>query len=433
MSGLDELTKKYNALNMAPPLVPAPNFSTEEFLELSRELEKHHSVFYRLWNLGKPIFTDKIKTAAVTFDRLGDSINFLLNYDYWTKLTSTQKQFIICHESLHVILNHGVRMKNASNMNLTNKALDIVVNHGLIERFGFNRKEADPGNRYCWTDTVFPGKKNVPTDKAFEYYYNLLEVESQNGGASSGEIADDHQGLGDFEPLLRKLNEDMMDFEKETIKDMVQKHFQQDNDGGQQAGTSAGNIWVFANVGAVKKKRKWETVIKKWAHKQIKDETEEQWARTNRRMLFFEGDLVIPTEADMEGYDQQKIQVWFFQDTSGSCSGFVDRFFKAASSLPTDRFDVKMHCFDTSVYETTLESKKLYGFGGTTYNCIENYIQAHIKKHGLPYPKAVFIITDGYGSPVRPERPERWHWFLSHSYTQYVPPTSARYMLKDYE
>jgi hypothetical protein len=444
---------------MTPPSQPEskvyPPFSDEEFLELSRELEGHHGLFYRLWNLGKPVFSDKIPTAGVYFDRVGACVNFLLNYDFWQTQTLEQKLFVICHECLHVALNHGIRMQNNKDPMLTNQALDIVVNHSLVERFLFERDKVDPQNIYCWVDTVFSPDSQIATDKSFEHYYNLLEAqkkaqmgtgeagESQPGGSGQGRhTVDSHDDLSnqDFRELIESLNETLSDSEKESLQPVIERHCEKPSQGA-LAGREGGSGWTFAKVGKVKKKRKWETIIKRWASKYIRDNVEEQWARTNRRMLFFEGDLVIPTEAEVDGFDEGRIQVWFFQDTSGSCYGFIDRFFKAAMSLPSDRFDVKMHCFDTRVFETTLESKKLYGFGGTSFSCIEAYIQRYIKAHDQPYPKAVFVITDGCGDRVTPEMPSRWHWFLdayndtwTRNYIETcIPKTCNRYNLGDFE
>lgn len=385
--------------------------------------------------MGKPSFTDTVKTAAVTFDKVGQSIEFLINYEFWNGLSKIERQFVICHESLHIILNHGVRMINNKNPRLTNQALDIVVNHNLIEKFNFSRKDVDPENKYCWVDTVFPEKENIPADKAFEFYYNLLEIQDQKSPSSNSgnQTVDNHEGMEGSEDIIKELNEQMSDIEKEALKGMVEKHFVQDREGEHSIGTTSGGGWVFANCGVVKKKKKWETVIKKWAMKHMKDAQEEQWARTSRRMMFFNNDLIIPTEAEIEGYEKQKIQVYAFQDTSGSCAGFKDRFFKAFLSLPTDKFNIKMHCFDTQVFETTLESKKLYGFGGTSFTCIENYIQNYVNKHNLIYPKAVWILTDGYGNFVKPQLPQNWYWFLSSSYTSCIPANSKIFMLKDFE
>ena len=387
--------------------VEFPKFDDEEFLFLSRELEQHHAVFYKLWNLGKPQFTDKIFTASVGFNKVGDCIEFFINYDFWKTLTTFQKQFIICHECLHVILNHGVRLVGAEHE--TNKALDIVVNHSLIERFGFNRKDFDPDNKYCWVDTVFKDKE-IPTDKFFEYYYNLLNEGNYKDNPS---LVDDHSNLGGMEDLIKKLNDELNQDDKNSLKEFIEKNFEEEN---KEAGNSSGNYWIFVDVGKVKQKRKWETVIKKWASKFVNDKSEDQWAVKNRRMLLLDENLIIPTEAEIESPERNKIQVWFFQDTSGSCSGFRERFFTAAKSLPTDRFDVKMHCFDTRVFETTLESGKLYGFGGTSFSCIEDYIQSYMRNNNIKKYPTVFVITDGYGDIVNPQVPQNWYLFIKGSF-----------------
>ena len=103
----------------------------------------------------------EIPTACVRFDKAGQTIDFLINHDYWNTLTNEQKKFVICHECLHVILYHGLRINNLfdNDLNIANQALDIVVNHLLIDRFDFNRSDVDPDNKLCWVDTVFQKNK----------------------------------------------------------------------------------------------------------------------------------------------------------------------------------------------------------------------------------------------------------------------------------
>lgn len=413
-------------------------FSNEEFFSLSRELEKHHSIFDRLWSLGKPTFTQEIPTAAVFFDKVGESIDFKINPDFWGTLNDVQKKFVISHECLHVILYHGFRINqlNKSELQIANLALDVVVNHSLVDKFGFDRALSDPDNKYCWVDTVF--SENPPeVGKYYEFYYNLLEKLKENGsdlGDLQGSVLDDHDGLSSFNTseFEDKIKDLVSSEELESLSDFVEAQTEDIQDITKEAGCSPGNTFRLASAGKVKKKRKWETVIKKWASKYMKDNDVEQWARRNRRFSFMANDFMIPTDQEVEEFEKDRIQVWFFQDTSGSCSGFVDRFFKAAKSLPLDRFDVKMHCFDTRVYETTLESRKLYGFGGTTFSCIEIYIQNYMKAHNVPYPKAVFIITDGYGNNVYPEKADRWYWFIQGS-PYLIPKASHHFNLRDYE
>lgn len=419
---------------------------SEEFLSISNELEKFHSIFYQMWKMGEPTYVTDSPTAFIQFDKKGDFVAFCINREFWEKLTFDEKLFIICHESLHVILNHGYRLSRIKNKELGNQTADIVINHLLIKKFGFKREKIRNWEQYCWIETLFDKKENVRKDSNFEYYYNLLNQKQEDVLKKlMKSLVDDHSRLnsekseGDSKEIIDRLNEELSVEEKNTIKDMIQKHFKENAEyGGRLAGKQAGGIWQFAEVGKVQRKRKWETVIKKWANKYIKPDLTaiEQWARINRRFALLGSDLILPSEMedDALAQDENKIEVWFFQDTSGSCAGLKDRFFKAAMSLPPDRFDVKMHCFDTRVYETTLESRKLYGFGGTSFSCIESYIQQDILKRKVDYPKAIFVITDGESSDnILPQIPEKWHWFLSNNYRYCIPAKSNVYLLKDFE
>jgi hypothetical protein len=414
------------------------SLNSEEYFAISRELEKHHVLFYTVWDLGVPIFTEEISTAAVRFNSEGDCIEFLFNQNYWNALNEYQRKFVICHECLHVILNHGLRIRNMfdANKDAINASLDIVVNHLLVNRFGFERDKIYQQEKLCWTDTVFP-QQPVPNDGCFEYYYNLLpkiSVLFNKDGSRSKELGfpDDHSGLegSDWNQLIEKLSDKITDEEKTTIKDLIEKHSEDET-----AGSSTTGSWQFANVGVVVKKKKWESVIKKWSKKFDRPEFHEteQWARINRRFMFLNNDLLLPSDMEQEYELEGKIDVWFFQDTSSSCASYRDRFFKAAMTLNPSRFNVILHCFDTQVYETTIESKKLYGFGGTAFHPIEMYIQQKITKENKKYPEAIFVITDGYGTKVNPQKPKNWYWFTTTNYKICIPKESLVFELKDFE
>lgn len=415
--------------------------SRDEWFAISAALEEHHAVFYKVWQMGRPHFTEEIETAAVQFDETGGFVWFHFNPKFWLSLDFYNKLFVICHEALHVILNHGIRITDAAKMNreACNAALDVVVNHTLLRNFGFERAKIINEAKLCWTDTVFKGRKPLPPDdEMFEFYYGLFEKVYGHGGQGDGEgdgqnkmgsmpggTVDDHSMMGGdksdaWGPVIDKLNDGLSDEERESLKKMVQKHFQQDKQQkstNQQAGTGTGGQWVFANTVKVKKKKKWETVIKRWARKYMKesDKEVEQWARLNRRMTMLPKDMFLPSdmEVEEEADEKTRIKVYFFLDTSGSCWGLKDRFFAAAESLPTDRFDIRLFCFDTTVQETTLASKKIYGGGGTSFSILETHVQKAIQDEGGKYPEAVFVITDGYGDRINPAVPEKWYWFLT--------------------
>jgi len=49
------------------------------------------------------------------------------------------------------------------------------------------------------------------------------------------------------------------------------------------------------------------------------------------------------------------------------------------------------------------------------------------------YPKAVFVITDGYGDQINPKKPKNWYWFLSNDYRRCIPDTCNVFNLSEFE
>lgn len=447
---------------------PMPVIGREEFFAISRSLEKHHAVFYKLWELGKPVFDPSIPTAQVEFSREGIPVSFVFSPTFWERLSPYEREFIIAHECLHVVLNHGIRGRDSKTDEMNNVAMDIVVNHLLVDKFEYDRKQLSMNKNICWVDTVFkdkkilrdrpgttsvnaqlvdaktPGAENIRSGESFEYYYVLLRQEAEKSPGFKAlldllEKIDSHGGLSgqNVDDLLKQLDDSLSDGEKDEIKDVINKNYQSEKPSkDKKAGEGTGS-WTFVRVGSVKKKKKWETVIKVWSRKYWKPAFREmeQWARLSRRYALLNSNLMLPSEMEVEHDDEQKgkIDVWFFQDTSGSCIHLKDRFFKAALSLPPERFHVRLFCFDTKVRETTLQSKRVYGGGGTSFKAIEDHVQATIAQEKSKHPEAVFVITDGAGNRVLPQCPERWYFFLSTNHKVWIPKESRVYMLRDFE
>jgi predicted metal-dependent peptidase len=416
-------------------------FDFEEELFLSYNLEDKHALFNKFWSMVRPVFSKEIPTAAVGFDKLGDCIQFKINPDFWSTLNLNQKLFVVCHECLHVLLSHGFRAKEISKeyRKIANVAMDLVVNQTLVDRFGFDRATVEPKElKYCWLDTVLP--EPLPADKSFEFYFNAIrqKVEEQQQSDSF----DDHGELESFDSkeFADRLTRELQECNPEEIKDMKQ-FLENKAEGpagkapanGQQAGTSQGNVLKTIVLKKVSAKKKWESIIKNWTKRALTFFETEQWAQKSRRMSNVHTDFMLPSDMETEDNEKSKIEVWFFQDTSGSCAHLAERFFKAAATIPPEKFNVRMFCFDTQVYPTTLKSGKLYGFGGTTFTCIEEYIQQACAKDNLAYPAAVFCITDGYGDVVKPAKPKNWYWFLSMDYKECIPKECKTFKLDDFE
>lgn len=467
----------------------------QQYFDFSRELEEYHAIFYKFWEMGKPTFSEKIPTAAVSFNKEGSFIEFIFNPIFWQSLTALQRKFIICHESLHIILDHGSRAVsinmsgNKEDQYIANIAMDIVVNHMLVSKFGFNRKTLNM-EQYVWVESVFkgdPNLKNIPTDECFEYYYTLLhqklnetgqqsssgdqsgnedsgqsnennsgDNEGNNPGLDSGLVGkpsdikneankissnvdrfDDHGSLPDSSDsnLQNKVSQamnDLTEVEAESLFEDIKADLDEEL---KSRGCVPGGQILVMDKKPFPKKKKWETVIRKWAKKFDDDfDTLESWTEANRRIGDLMKHVYLPTELDREIPSKSRIDLYFFLDTSGSCVHLADRFWKAAKSLPENKFKIHLFCFDTKVYRTSLKSGKLYGFGGTSFDILEQQVQKDItdkliKKH----PEAVFVITDGYGNNIRPKNPQKWHWFLTGNYTHYIPKTCKTYDLKKFE
>jgi predicted metal-dependent peptidase len=425
------------------------HLTNEEFLLIARDLELYHAVFAKIWGVGKPSFSDKIPTAGVSFDKEGNHLDFQFNPDFWEKCSPYERNFIICHECLHIMLNHGIRLKEL-NRDIGNIATDVVINEMLVSGFGFNRTKLNWVDKNgCWLDNVFKDYKiTVDKERSMEYYYNILKrdfIEKIKEALANGslKIIDDHSGMCGMDPTdLEDVLGDVLGGMNNTEKESLDKSFKEGNpretdECSKQAGSMPGNLEIIVKVGFVKKKKKWETVIKRWVNRFIRysDRDHEQWARVNRRFVGLQSNLFLPSEMEIDEREEikKKIKVIFFQDTSGSCQHLAERFFKAAKSLPKERFDVELYCFDTEVYATSLESGKLYGFGGTSFDILERKVIEICKGNLSKYAKAVFVISDGYGSPICPKKPKNWYWFLSTTYTSYIPKECNIHQLSDFE
>jgi len=444
-------------------------FTTEDFAEIRDILETRHSIFYKFWEIGRPVELDTIPTACVRFDKTGSFLDFCFNPDFYKSLDMYSRAFIIAHEMLHVLLDHGFRGLDikGGDPELLNIAMDVVVNEMLVFMAGFKRSAVKDHNKYCWMDTVFKREQDtyreamVRAAASFEYYYDILKKNPENtskqklvdvhgdfGSSSTGRSKKKQQVLNDLikeaingcgKKDKEKLRKALNDIGK--VKKPGSKNETEDEDDsslkGTQAGTGLGDaMFSFAGI-SFSTKKKWETVIKKWAEKYMTHSSRDftQWARTNRRFATIYSDLIIPTEMEVENRfeDKKRIKVVFFMDLSGSCYGYAKRFYKAVRSLPPERFKVDLYTFDTTVHAVDLtKDTHLKGGGGTSFSILESKVQ-EIKKRDQKHPEAVFVISDGYGNILVNEFPKKWYWFLTTNYRACIPKESNIFLLKDYE
>ena len=395
--------------------------TTHDLLDRLRDgIWENHCIFNAFYDAGQIVLDSSIKTACVSLDILG-TITYRFNPDFVASIDDYLLSFVFSHETLHIILNHLFRGQTVEDRERMNKAMDVVINHMLCREFGFERDMLEGWEKYCWVDTVFDLEYGIPpTNKNWEHYYKLLERQEANGdsGSGEGELMDEHNWGEDGGAIgsLEDLPEILKDHIEGRIRDLINA----------QAGSAAlGEEFYFDKT--KKKKPKWESVIKKRIQKVEQREFVEQWVFPNNRSVFLRNDC-IPQSAWGLPSIEDKLDLVFFIDLSGSCTTFRGRFLKAAQSIPTERFNIKVFSFDTKVYPVDMKRRTAKGGGGTSFSVLERFL----KQQGR-YPDMVFCLTDGEGDPIFPEKPKNWIWFLTEEGTSEYIKNMQYFNLSDFE
>lgn len=425
--------------------------------EVINELNGLNKIFDKVFSFGGgAIFTDKIETSAIAFSKNeGNPLGFYFNEDFYRSLTVREKAFVICHEMLHVLLNHGLRFKQVlgddeesrKNEMACNIAADIVVNEICFRYFGFSERDLPNIYDKCVTcDRVFHGRE--PKDESFEYYYERIRVDDQlmkkvcgdgNSPLDNHDLIASDSGSGSGKELLDQITDQLSEEDKRELKNLQDKHKESLQ---QKAGTEPGGTRLEIHTGRVRKKKKWSTLIDKVRERRYAytPSFRDTFIRPRRRyasIIQRNRDITLPTSSPSKKTYKitKRAQVWLFLDCSGSCEHLRNDFFAAARSIPTKEFDVKAHAFDTRVEEIDINTNEISMWGGTSFTCIENYVLEHARKR---YPDYVFVITDGHGNQVAPRFPENWTWLIDTEDNLYrtnsLWPTKCReYLLSEFD
>lgn len=415
----------------------------EEKKEISHLLTSQHGVFYKFWELVSPEFSDSIPTACVFLDKNNKNLRFQINKNFWDECSDNKKRFVVAHEAYHIINQHGTRA-NGEFDEAKNVCLDIPINESLVKYFGFDRNEIDPKAEYCWVDTIFK-KGEAEYGKSFEYYYSLLKKQGRIKSIKMPSKCNNHNGLPNkqfenkiIDDLIASLDQN----EAESLKTILDRQNMNDGDPNKEnqkdsklAGSGTAGIVAKIESKFVKKKPKWETIIRKYAKKIVEKEFElNHWVIKNRRHNLLDSSLMLPSDIDIEDRksDKEKQSIFCFLDVSGSCWSHKERFYKAFKSIP-NTIKIRLFSFDDIAYELDKSNSEVIGGGGTSFKCIENKIQEIVQKEKIQYPKNIFVLTDGYASMFNPQYPNRWVFLLTTEYKECIPKKSKIFNLQNFE
>lgn len=408
------------------------------------KLADYHRMFYAVFELGFPIHTRTVETAAVGYNSAESKINFLINPDFFYNLGENEQLFIVCHEASHVIFNHIERtFKYGLDPYISNIAQDIVINEMLVHEFGFLRSSLSFSKELCFIDTVFQNK-HIKSDgivygKSFEFYYEKLlkykaelKIEAQlldihiglNEDGKEEIVVSDHNGeiVGKIPHEISQHISDKIGYQMsaDELKEIIEKMSHCGNE----------HFGREMSVKMEKEREKpWQLLIKnKIATLQkIKEQHNETFRIKPRRIINLPKDLYLPENIEEETFSNDKFNAFFFIDASGSCVGHVKKFFNLIRTVPQKHFHIHTFSFDANTYPLDIKYGKVRGGGGTSFSAIEHRVQSEITTNKLlkkKYPDLVFVLSDGGGNEVNPEKPEQWYFMLTQNSLGSLPLNS---------
>jgi predicted metal-dependent peptidase len=406
----------------------------DEKLDIAASIENYHRIFYVFWGMASAYFTDEIATAAVELPK-GQKPTLLINREFWNSLSDYTKMFVIIHECLHVLLDHGTR--NGKNIKgatprLINTAQDITINEIIIDVFQLKRHFVDDWEKYCWIDTCFDQPQLVKRNETFEYYLKLLIQEKKE---DLPEILDQHfsDELDEEAVDQETIDEIAEEIAKELPQDVLEKLKERAPGKAGNAGSPIDKVIAAApkppkiNFTKLVAKLKRTSMIKKPIDV-------ESFVRQDRRFATIEKDydICLPGKHEGEKVTKGRLLTAIFMDVSGSCVSYFNKFVEIYSAFEAEKetFELRGFAFDTWVREIKPNQRISIG-GGTNFQVIEDQVLKLEQECGR-YPDCVVVITDGEGTMVAPKLAKRWIWILTPPACKtYIPPGSKSFLVKD--
>lgn len=347
---------------------------------LKNLLQSKPAIFSTLVDLGDIIFTDNVETAEINFNK---KPIFKFNPSYWDSINDYEKLFVICHECLHVLFNHGYRIKGLSKHEsvIANIASDIVINTYLLDYYKFNRNFLS--GDYFYLDNAIKDIILEPNHN-FEYYFNILK--------HNKEIIDYSKAI-----FKKRVNNNIPIYisaeDYNNIKNIAGKDFNIQNI---KIKNNTKNLFISDIINEILPK----------------EENEYNWLKP----ISFINDFILPTHKLIENL---KKKIYIFIDSSYSCINYQELFFNFANSIPKNKCQLFCYSFDTIIYDVNLEKNELIGGGETRFDILSDFMKDKIYDY-------IFVFTDGKGSYLEVDKPLKWHWVLCgpNVVEFFIPPKS---------
>lgn len=359
---------------------------------------KKDCAFFSTLILQSPVYwvtADEVPTAAT------DGINLFFNPDFFMSLDNEEKIFLLLHEIMHNVYDHGIR-KGFRDHEIWNKAGDYVINDELIKR-NFKMPKGGLHNvdyRDMSADAIYAdlmqkqdeGKGTGPSNP-----WPDLQDPGQEGDGD-GNQGNGGNGIGGItKPTAAQV--------EEHNKDLLASATQISQMSGDKQGTIPGELERHLED-LLNPKLPWTKILAKFLFSINKNDY--SWRKPNRR--FISQNIVMPS-LHSEGIGR----ISFAIDTSGSVSvSDFNRFMSEIAyvfknfqpkEINVMQFDHVLQGNDQCCSVRDFMKLEFKGGGGTNIDPVLEVFKDDQKS------KALIILTDGYlHQDIRldPKKPVIW-------------------------
>lgn len=361
---------------------PAPKDAEEALSKAKvRLMLKKDCAFFATLILQTPVYwltADEVQTAAT------DGVNLFFNPEFFMGLSPEERIFLVLHEVMHNVYNHGTRLGFRDHQTW-NEAADYVINDELIQR-GFSMPAVGLHNvdyRDMSADEVYEdliSKKDKGLPNTPNPWPDLQQSPDENQDPDDGNAP--QSGLGGIDaPTIQEA--------EEHNKNLLTQAIQASQMHGDKPGTIPGSLERLLDK-MLKPKLPWTKILARFLFSLNKDDY--SWRKPNRR--YISQGIILPSL-----HSESVGRIDFAIDTSGSVSqddfnrfiseiGYVFKNFRP-KEIGVMQFDHILQGNDKCCSVQDFMKIKFTGGGGT---CIEPVIE-EFKKHDS---KALIILTDGY-------------------------------------
>lgn len=327
------------------------------------------------------------------------------NPDFMASLKAPQRNYVLLHEMLHVVLKHWKR-QGKRDQRLWNIACDLVVNSFIDQRMSFLMVGSKRWSPYAACEAIQIERPpegifsdsfyNKNAEEAYQELYKLnkdnaslngkgkIRVRLRRGTLSADKIPADlilSAAVNAAGELDDTLTEKMLD---KILRDAVSK----------AAGRGRCSVPDIEIALVESKRLPWDRILADFLESRVSEES--SYFTPERKYLHM--DMIVPGLGSVEN---ELTELWAFVDSSGSIRTDELGQFLTQLSRIAKQFNsvINLAYWDTEVgrvYKNIKNTKELLeampdSSGGTDVNCVYRYIYENRIKPGV-----LLILTDGY-------------------------------------